>query len=103
MPPLWCITKKKKTIIQPTFAISSPAKPKPSSRPVRLRRRAPCKTAFDSGTPRVMATVVVRYIKEMAGARWDGSWAATTACSETKTADWAVPVPKPLVERVSRS
>jgi hypothetical protein len=35
-------------------------------------------------------------MNEMAGARWDGS--ATTACSETKTADWATPVPKPLDE-----
>ena len=42
-------------------------------------------TALERGRPMVSATVLVRYMKEMAGARWDGS--ATTACSETKTAD----------------
>jgi hypothetical protein len=53
-------------------------------------------TALDSGRPMVSATVLVRYMKEMAGARCDG-W-AMTAWRETKTADWAVPVPKPLVD-----
>jgi hypothetical protein len=39
--------------------------------------------------------VLERYMKEMAGARCAGL--VTTAWSETKTADWATPVPRPLV------
>ena len=51
-------------------------------------------TALDSGRPSVTASVLERYMKEMAGARCDGSW--MTAWREMKTADWAMPVPKPL-------
>lgn len=51
-------------------------------------------TALASGRPSVTAMVPDRYMKEMAGAMWARS---TTAWSEMKTADWAMPVPKPLL------
>jgi hypothetical protein len=38
--------------------------------------------------------VLDRYMKEIAGARCEGE--VMTAWRETKTADWAIPVPKPL-------
>jgi hypothetical protein len=51
-------------------------------------------TALDKGRPSVTAMVLERYMKEMAGARCEGS--EMTAWREMKTADWAMPVPKPL-------
>lgn len=51
-------------------------------------------TAFDNGKPTVTASVLERYMNEMAGARCVGS--VMTAWREMKTADWAMPVPKPL-------
>jgi len=51
-------------------------------------------TALDRGRPTVTESVLERYMKEMAGARCEGS--EMTAWREIKTADWAMPVPKPL-------
>lgn len=77
-----------------TFATSPTPIPKSSNLTLRVRRKTVCMTALDSGRPTVTESVVERYMKEMAGARCEGS--EMTACREMKTADWAMPVPKPL-------
>lgn len=81
-----------------TLRTSSLARPSAGRRAPRLRRRTVSMTALAAGRPTVTAMVLVRYMKEMAGAVCDGP---TTAWSEMKTALWATPVPKPLACRVS--
>lgn len=77
-----------------TLATSPAPNPSATSLLTRLCCRVVCKTALMSGRPRVMDSVLERYMKEIAGARCEGS--VMTAWRETKTADWATPVPKPL-------
>jgi hypothetical protein len=77
-----------------TLLISSPPTPNATSRALKLPRNTSCRTAPDKGRPSVTPTEVERYMKEMAGARWAGLVMA--AWSETNTADWATPVPRPL-------
>ena len=84
-----------------TSAIAPNSNPSPKSLARNVRRSTVCMTALPSGRPSVTASVLDRYMNEMAGARCDGSW--MTACREMKTADWAIPVPKPLGKMYSDS
>jgi hypothetical protein len=83
-------------------SLTSPTpNPSPKSLTPKLRRNTVCMTALASGRPSVTDMVLERYMNEIAGARCEGS--AMTAWSDTNTADWAIPVPKPLFLRISMS
>lgn len=75
---------------------SSPVNPIPLNLPVKLPLSPVCITAFPNGSPIVTATVLDKYMKEIAGAiMCAASSPESTACREIKTADCATPVPKP--------
>lgn len=75
-----------------TCKTSAPSMPSATNLLSRVLLSETPMAALDTGRPMVIQTVVDRYMKEIAGARWAGS---TTTCSEMNRADCAMPVPKP--------